>query len=35
MSPDGFIAIKVDVSVAKAAIEAAVPKIDNETDDTY
>ena len=35
MSPDGFIAMKVAVRVAKAAIEAAPPKSENETDDAY
>ena len=35
MSPDGLIAMKVAVRVAKAAIEAAPPKSENETDDAY
>ena len=35
MSPDGLITMKVAVRVAKAAIEAAPPKSENETDDAY
>ena len=35
VSPDDLIAMKVAVSVGKAAIEAAPPKSDNETDKAY
>ena len=35
MSPDGVIDVEVAVSVAKAAIEAASPNSENETDEAY